>query len=463
MHDVIFWYCKAETSERHWQQLYEGLSASSLKQWKGKKRTDITSDKGTRHSEIGDVDSSGVPMSDVWEISQITAPFSEFTGYPTQKPEALVERFILSTTKSDDLVMDMFSGSGTTAAVAEKLGRRWIVCDFGKHAIYTIQKRILEISDSNKMGITIKEGIADVERCDKCNSVIAENDEYKKCKTCGSIYYKETKEKAEKYGVSPKPFCVVSAGAYDFSRIMDLRKNKDAYITFVLGLFSINRDSAADYAKKHKLANVYAEKDSNPVEVYPVWDDEYLKDVRIDEDYLKDIIQATGGKLKGDYYIITPETCTNISDTTLKNSSNEKVNFKLLKFPYKVLEDVSRQFQIEEQPSSAADINTLISSAGFYFNDEVKIEAEKVKGGFKIAKFKTKILDKNKELYKGLNGLAMILVDVDYDGDIFDMDVAIYSKEIAEDGVVKIDGLTKDSRLIAVDKHGNESKITKIG
>ena len=68
---------------------------------------------------------------------------------------------------------------------------------------------------------------------------------------------------------------------------------------------------------------------------------------------------------------------TNISDTTLKNSSNEKVNFRLLKFPYKVLEDVSRQFQIEEQPSAAADINTLISSAGFYFNEDVKVEAGK--------------------------------------------------------------------------------------
>lgn len=56
----------------------------------------------------------------------------------------------------------------------------------------------------------------------------------------------------------------------------------------------------------------------------------------------------------------------------------------------------------------------------------------------------------------------MILVDVDYDGKVFDMDVAIYSKDIGEDGVVKVEGLTKDSHIIAIDKHGNESKVIRI-
>jgi adenine-specific DNA-methyltransferase len=370
-------------------------------------------------------ESPGVPLQDIWtDIAPIQGGSLEKSDYPTQKPEKLLERIILSSSNPGDLVLDCFAGSGTTSAVAEKLGRRWIACDFGKHSIYTMQKRILNVSESKKLG---------------------------------------NAEKVGEYGKPPQPFCVVSAGAYDFSRIMDLRKNKDSYVAFVLGLFGIIIDNKTVYSKKYKLANVYAEKDGNPVEVYPVWDDGYLKDVRIDEEYLKDIIRATGGKLKGDYYLITPETCTNISDTTLKNSNNEKVNFKLLKFAYKVLEDISRQFQIEEQPSSTADINTLVSSAGFYFNEEVNIEVVRVKGGFKIIKFKTNILDKNKERYKGLDGLAMLLVDVDYDGKIFDMDAAVYSKEVAEDGVVKIDGLTKDSRLIAVDKHGNESKVTTIG
>lgn len=344
------------------------------------------------------------------------------TTYPTQKPSKLLERIIKVSSNKDDLVMDLFAGSGTTAAIAEKLGRRWIVCDFGKHAIYTMQKRILNIANSKKLG------------GDMGNN---------------------------RYGQPPKPFCVVSAGAYDFSKIMNLRKNKDAYISFVLGLFGISREDT-DFSKKYKLSNIYAEKDNNPVEVYPVWEDEYLKDVRIDEDYLKDIMEASGGKLKGDYYIVTPETCTVISDITLKNRNSEKVNFKLLKFPYKVLEDVSRHFQIEEQASSSANINKLISSAGFYFNEEIKVEVEKVRGGIKVTKFKTEILDKNKERFKGLGGLSMLLIDLDYDSAVFDMDIAIYGSEIDEDGFVKIEGLSKDSHLIAIDKHGNESKLVKI-
>jgi hypothetical protein len=133
----------------------------------------------------------------------------------------------------------------------------------------------------------------------------------------------------------------------------------------------------------------------------------------------------------------------------------------MLKFPYKVLEDVSRQFQIEEQPSSSEDINKLISSTGFYFNEEVSMKIKTGKDGFKIEEFSTKILNTNKELFKGIEGLAMILVDNDYDGKVFDIDQTVYAKDI-EDGLVTIMGITDKTAIIAVDKHGNESKITGI-
>lgn len=96
-------------------------------------------------------------------------------------------------------------------------------------------------------------------------------------------------KKNQKYGKPPRLFCVVSTGAYDFSRIMKLRENKDAYIDFVLGLFQISRDEK-DLSGKYRLTNIFGEKDGDPVEVYPVWDDEYLKNIRIDEDYFKGIL-----------------------------------------------------------------------------------------------------------------------------------------------------------------------------
>ena len=56
----------------------------------------------------------------------------------------------------------------------------------------------------------------------------------------------------------------------------------------------------------------------------------------------------------------------------------------------------------------------------------------------------------------------MLLIDKNYNGQIFNMDLAIYKKEISEEGIVKVEGLTENSYLIVIDKHGNESKITKI-
>ncbi|MCD6295907.1 MAG: site-specific DNA-methyltransferase [Deltaproteobacteria bacterium] len=359
------------------------------------------------------------PIGDVWSIPIINPVSLERLGYPTQKPEALLERIILASSNPGDLIMDVFAGSGTTAAVAEKLGRRWIVCDFGKHAIYTMQKRMLRIGESKALGKDVK--------------------------------------KNKKYGKRPKPFCVVSTGAYDFSRIMKLRENKDAYIDFVLGLFQISRDEK-DLSGKYRLTNIFGEKDGDPVEVYPVWDDEYLKNIRIDADYLNGIILQSGGKLKGNYYIITPETCTLIGDRALKNSAGDEVYFKLLKFPYKILEDISRNFQIQEQPSSQENVNNLINSTGFYFNDNVEIEIEKTEEGLKITRFETRILDKLGERLKGLDGLAMLLVDIDYDDKIFDMDRTVFAKDISEDGEVKLADLTESVAVIAIDKHGNESK-----
>jgi len=212
-------------------------------------------------------------------------------------------------------------------------------------------------------------------------------------------------------------------------------------------------------AGKYKLANIYAIKDGNPVEVYPVWDDQILKEVKIDEQYLQGIITQSGGKLKGDYYIITPESCANIGDTTLKNQDRQDIDFHIQTFPYKVLEEVSRKFELQEQPSSQADVNNLITSTAFYFNEDVQFEAERTNAGFKITRFETKILDKEGNRFEVFFGLAMLLVDLDYEIDKpFDMDSTVFAKDIAEDGSVKIAGITQSVGLIAIDKHGNESK-----
>jgi adenine-specific DNA-methyltransferase len=88
----------------------------------------------------------GVQLSEHWgDIAYIAGRAKEAEGYPTQKPEALLERILDVSTAPGDLVLDCFIGSGTTAAVAQKLGRRWIGCDINKGAIQTTAKRLQTI------------------------------------------------------------------------------------------------------------------------------------------------------------------------------------------------------------------------------------------------------------------------------------------------------------------------------
>jgi SAM-dependent methyltransferase len=83
----------------------------------------------------------GVVLQDIW-----TDIYRQTTGtYPTEKPEPLLDRIINASSNEGDLVLDCFCGSGTTAAVAEKLNRRWIACDLGRFAIHTTRKRLLGI------------------------------------------------------------------------------------------------------------------------------------------------------------------------------------------------------------------------------------------------------------------------------------------------------------------------------
>lgn len=85
----------------------------------------------------------GVPLRSMWtDINPVNSQADERSEYPTQKPETLLERVISTSTEPGDLVLDCFIGSGTTAAVAQKLGRRWIGCDINKGAIQTTAKRL---------------------------------------------------------------------------------------------------------------------------------------------------------------------------------------------------------------------------------------------------------------------------------------------------------------------------------
>ena len=93
----------------------------------------------------------GTAAHSIWtDIRAINSQAEERVGYPTQKPEALLERIIKASSNEGDLIADFFCGSGTTAAVAEKLGRKWIATDLGKFAIHTTRKRLIGVQRALK-------------------------------------------------------------------------------------------------------------------------------------------------------------------------------------------------------------------------------------------------------------------------------------------------------------------------
>ena len=88
----------------------------------------------------------GAAIHSIWtDVYPVNPQADERLGYDTQKPEALLERIIRASSNEGDLVADFFCGSGTTGAVAERLGRRWIMCDLGRFAIHTSRKRLIDL------------------------------------------------------------------------------------------------------------------------------------------------------------------------------------------------------------------------------------------------------------------------------------------------------------------------------
>jgi len=149
-HDTILAYAKE--SERTWNVQYKPHRAEYVARFKKDEsgrlyRDDVNpTGGGSRVIYLDEV--PGDIVDSVWDdIAPVNPAGAERWGYATQKPEALISRVISASSEPGDLVADFFVGSGTTAAVAEKLGRRWITTDLGRFAIHTTRKRLLSIAD----------------------------------------------------------------------------------------------------------------------------------------------------------------------------------------------------------------------------------------------------------------------------------------------------------------------------
>jgi len=139
-------------------------------------------------------------VGDLWvddEVTPLSVNSEERVDFPTQKPEALLKRIILASSNPGDIVADFFCGSGTTLAVAEKLGRRWVGCDLSKFAIQVTRKRLLDIHNSKDL-------------------------------------LNEDEKKKKLYGKPVRPFELWNIGNYE---TIYWQEKQDEYLTFMLKLY----------------------------------------------------------------------------------------------------------------------------------------------------------------------------------------------------------------------------------
>lgn len=139
--DSIFFYTKSKRNIFIEQkEIRDTPIKISKREWKDKKNMRARDEEGNIIYEM----SYDRTIDDVWKIPIIGSTSKERLNYNTQKPETLLERIINASSNKDSIVADFFGGSGTTAAVSEKLGRKWIVADIGKPACMITRKRLID-------------------------------------------------------------------------------------------------------------------------------------------------------------------------------------------------------------------------------------------------------------------------------------------------------------------------------
>ena len=373
-------------------------------------------------------DISKKPVKDVWTDIENFAGFlgakDQKFDFPTQKPEALLERIIKASSNPGDIVLDVFAGSGTTLAVAEKLGRRWIGIDSSKLAIYTIQKRLLNLR-------------------------------------------KEIGNKGPK--LTPKPFTLYNAGLYDYQKIKELPWEK--YRDFALKLFQC-RD------EKHTISGIDLDGYLGSYDVL-VFNYQKYKDISLDYGFIDDLHSALGDKIGKWFFIITPAANVQFLEDYVERDG---IKYFILRIPYSIISEIHQKgFSAIKQPADERAVNDIMEAVGFDFIQVPKVRCRyylakskgigplgvgkgKKEAVIKIKTFESETLSKEARNLKNLESLSMVMIDYDYNGKVFDLDDVFYAEDLKkQDYEIRFDpAKVKDQMMIIyMDIFGNEKREIK--
>jgi hypothetical protein len=342
--------------------------------------------------------------------------YSATWNYPTENAEELLARIIESASGKGDLVRDAFAGSGTTSEVAEKLGCRWIGIDCGKLAIYTMQKRLLNLR-------------------------------------------KEIGNKGPK--LNAKPFTLYNAGLYDFSKLKELPWQSWRF--FALQLFQC-RD------EPHKIGGVHFDGYLKGSSVL-VFNHTRNPGARFTEETLEEIHQAVGSRVGNKVFIIAPALTFGFQQDYI---DLDAVRYYALRIPYSIINELhQREFTALKQPSDEMAVNDTVEAVGFDFirTPELKFQCrhgkrkdELIEKGFiRINTFKSEAVVREPLRKRGnLETLSMVMLDYNYDGQVFDLDAVFYAEALAKaDWEVRFPLESVGGKIMAVfiDIYGNEARV----
>ena len=326
--------------------------------------------------------------------------------YPTENPEELLERVIKTSSNEGDIVLDAFAGSGTTPAVAEKLGRRWIAIDVGKLAIYTMQKRML----------TLRTGIGNTGR-----SLVA------------------------------KPFTLYNAGLYDFENLGKLPWKDWRF--FALQLFECKDEP-------HKIHGfrMDGKRKGSSVHVF-----NHFNEGTVSRETIADL-HASIGKAVGDRcFILAPRGAFLFQEDYIEMNG---VRYYALRIPYSFINELHRrEFSALVQPDDEMSINETVDAVGFDFIHPPIVELDFTPSeevvSVQIKKFESKARLRGEDKVSKHDVLSMVMVDFNYNGKVFDLDKVFYANEIKDKW--KLEVFTKDIKgdlmLVFLDIYGNEARI----
>jgi DNA modification methylase len=406
-HDTLLYYSRS--SNTIFNKEYLPYDDKQLKRFttdeNGRRYKPITKNKKLYLDEA-----KGVPVTDVWtDIAsfQTVVNSPEITGYPTQKPEALISRIIRASSNEGDIVLDAFVGAGTTCAVAEKLKRRWIAIDIGKFAIYTTQKRMLTLR-----------------------------------KNIGNTGNK----------INPKPFTLYNAGLYDFEELRNLPWEDWRF--FALQLFECKDEP-------HKIHGFQMDGKRQGSSVYVF---NHFHKGKLSRETIEDL-HASIGKAVGDRcFIIAPRGAFLFQEDYIEK---DEVRYYALRIPYSFINELHRrEFSALVQPDDEMAINETVEAIGFDFIQPPVVELDfSTKAqivSIKIKKFESKTRLGGKEVVSKQNALSMVMVDFDYSGKVFDLDKVFFANTIKENNweiELLIEDIISNVMLVFLDIYGNEARI----